>query len=143
MIKNTLNIGRRSRIAPRAMSHAQRIRDAGYRYPGCKQNHFTDSRHIKHWAQGGETSIENPVTLCRFHHGLLHQDAYRLTRDEAGDLVFTNSGDEVISQSFYPQFPSETHAHNCLDPKIDEHRVKSKWQSNSMDLQQSLQFMFE
>jgi hypothetical protein len=139
---NTLNIGRRSRIVPRAMSHALRIRDAGCRYPGCTQNHYTDSHHIKHWAQGGETSMENLVTLCRFHHGLLHKGAYRLARDEAGDLVFTNSRNEAISQSFYPQFPSEAHADDCLDPRIDEHRVESKWQGDSMDIQQSLQCMF-
>jgi hypothetical protein len=54
---NTLNIGRRSHIVPRAMSHALRIRDAGCRYPGCTQTHYTDSHHIKHWAQGGETSM--------------------------------------------------------------------------------------
>jgi hypothetical protein len=140
---NTLNIGRRSRIVPRAMSHALRIRDAGCRYPGCTQNHYTDSHHIKHWAQGGETSMENLVTLCRFHHRLLHKGAYRLARDEAGDLVFTNSRNEVISQSFYPQFIGEIHADDCLDPKIDEHSVKSKWQGDSMDIQQSLQCMFE
>ena len=134
---NTLNIGRRSRIVPRAMSHALRIRDAGCRYPGCTQTHYTDSHHIKHWAQGGETSMENLVPLCRFHHGLLHKGAYRLARDEAGDLVFTNSCNEVISQSCYPQFSSNLHADDCLDPKIDEHRVKSKWQGGSMDIQQS------
>ncbi|MFT7245318.1 MAG: hypothetical protein ACI82A_002686 [Candidatus Azotimanducaceae bacterium] len=140
---NTLNIGRRSRIVPRAMSHALRIRDAGCRYPGCTQNHYTDSHHIKHWAQGGETSMENLVTLCRFHHGLLHKGAYRLARDETGDLVFTNSRNEVISQSFYPQFPDDLHADDCLDPKIDERRVESKWRGDSMDIQQSLQCMFQ
>jgi len=140
---NTLNIGRRSRIVPRAMSHALRIRDAGCRYPGCTQTHYTDSHHIKHWAQGGETSMENLVTLCRFHHRLLHKGAYRLARDESGDLVFSNSRNEMISQSFYPQFPSDLHADACLDPKIDEHRVKSKWQGDSMDIQQSLQCLFD
>jgi hypothetical protein len=83
------------------------------------------------------------VTLCRFHHGLLHKGAYRLARDEAGDLVFTNSRNEVISQSFYPLFTGDPHADDYLDPKIDEHRVKSKWQGDSMDIQQSLQCMFE
>ena len=67
---NTLSIGRRSRIVPRAMSHALRIRDAGCRYTGCAQNHYTGRHHIKHWAQGGETSMGNLLTLCRFHHGL-------------------------------------------------------------------------
>jgi hypothetical protein len=49
----------------------------------------------------------------------------------------------VMRQSFYPQFPGEIHADDYFDPKIDEHRVKSKWQGDSMDIQQSLQCMFE
>jgi hypothetical protein len=49
----------------------------------------------------------------------------------------------VIRQSFYHQFLSDLHAGDCLDPKIDEHRVKSKWRGDSMDIQQSLQCMFE
>ncbi len=40
---NVLNIGRRSRIIPRAMSHALRIRDGGCRYPSCTQKQHTDS----------------------------------------------------------------------------------------------------
>ena len=130
------------------MSHALRTRDGGCRYPGCSHKHYTDSHHIKHWAQGGETSTENLVTLCRFHHGLLHKgpshkDGYRLARDESGALVFTNSRNEVIVQSFYPQFPDKLSAEDVLDPKIDEHRAKSKWQGDSMDIQHSLQCMFE
>jgi hypothetical protein len=145
---NVLNIGRRSRIVPRAMSHALRIRDAGCRFPGCNQTHYTDSHHIKHWAQGGETSIENLVTLCRFHHGLLHKgpshkDGYQLARDESGDLVFTNSRNEIIAQSFYPQFQDNPCADDCLDLSIDEHRAKSKWHGDSMDIQYTLQCMFQ
>jgi len=41
---DTLNIGRRSCIVPRAMSHALRIREAGYRYPGSTRTHYTRAR---------------------------------------------------------------------------------------------------
>jgi len=140
---NVLNIGRRSRTVPRAMSHALRIRDGGCRFPGCCRSQYTDSHHIKHWAQGGETSMENLVTLCRSHHTLLHKGEYRLARDESGDLVFTNNRNEVICQSFYPQFPNNPPADGCLDPLIDEQRAISKWQGESMDIQQALQCMFE
>jgi hypothetical protein len=139
---NVLNIGRRSRIVPRAMSHALRIRDGGCRYPSCTQTRHTDSHHIKHWADGGETKMDNLVTLCRFHHGLLHKGEYRIHRDES-DLVFTNSRNEVITSSFYPQFPGESNAKDCLDPHIDENTAASKWRGESMDSQQALQCMFQ
>ncbi|MFT5804578.1 MAG: hypothetical protein ACI9R8_001624 [Candidatus Paceibacteria bacterium] len=49
----------------------------------------------------------------------------------------------MISQFFYSQFPSDLYADDCLDPYVDEHRVKSEWQGGSMDIQSSLQCMFE
>ena len=42
---NILNIVRRSRIIPRAMAHALRIRDGGCLYPGCCQSRYTDAHH--------------------------------------------------------------------------------------------------
>jgi len=123
---NTLNIGRGSRIVPRPMSHALIIRDAGYRYPGCTQSHCTDTHHIKYWAQGGEKSMGNLVTLCRLHHELLHKGAYRLARDEAGDLVSTNSHNEMISQLFYPACNDYCVCFNCNAPNLPVRRLGSK-----------------
>ena len=57
-----LNIGRRSRTVPRHIAHALRIRDGGCRFPGCGQRRWTDAHHIRHWADGGETSLDNLVT---------------------------------------------------------------------------------
>lgn len=31
-----------------------------------------------HWADGGETKLDNLVLLCRHHHRLMHEDGYRL-----------------------------------------------------------------
>ncbi|MEI2835028.1 MAG: HNH endonuclease signature motif containing protein [Acidimicrobiia bacterium] len=33
-----------------------------------------DAHHIKHSIDGGETSIENLVLICRHHHRKLHYD---------------------------------------------------------------------
>ena len=32
-----------------------------------------DAHHIREWANGGETDIDNAVLLCQYHHWLLHQ----------------------------------------------------------------------
>ena len=86
--------------------------------------------------------MDNLVTLCRFHHGLLHKGEYHVHQDES-DLVFTNSRNEVITSSFYPQFPGEPKANDCLDRDINELNAVSKWRGESMDIQQALQCMFQ
>jgi len=60
-----LNIGRRSRIIPPAIIRALKIRDTTCRHPGCCSSNYLDAHHIQHWADGGETSLENLLMLCR------------------------------------------------------------------------------
>jgi hypothetical protein len=35
-----------------------------------------DAHHIIHWADGGETKMDNLVLLCRHHHRLVHEGGY-------------------------------------------------------------------
>ena len=82
---NVLNIGRRSRVIPPAMSRALAIRDGGCQFPGCCENHYVEGHHIKHWADGGETKLDNLVTLCRYHHRELHKGAFFLSLKPAAN----------------------------------------------------------
>jgi len=52
-----LNIGRKTRSIPPAIRRALKRRDHGCRFPGCACSRFVDAHHIRHWADGGETSI--------------------------------------------------------------------------------------
>lgn len=78
-VGNVLNIGRRSRIIPPAMSRALAIRDGFCQFPGCCETRYVEGHHIKHWADGGETRLDNLVTLCRHHHRELHQGLFFLS----------------------------------------------------------------
>ena len=102
-----LNIGRRSRIVPWHIAHALRIRDGGCRFPGCNQHRWTDAHHIRHWADGGETSLENLVTLCRYHHRELHRGEYRIERGAGGELIFVDAQQRAIPPAIHPQFGDE------------------------------------
>lgn len=81
---NVLNVGRRSRVVPAHIRRALSERDDVCRYPGCHEARYVDAHHIKHWAEGGETSLANLVTLCRFHHRQLHRGRFEIRRTEAG-----------------------------------------------------------
>ena len=99
-----LNIGRRSRIVPWHIAHALRIRDGGCRFPGCNRHRWTDAHHIRHWADGGETSLENLVTLCRYHHRALHRGEYLIERGAGGELIFMDAQQRTIPPANHPQF---------------------------------------
>ena len=82
-----LSVGRRTRTIPPALRRALDIRDRGCRFPGCGLR-FTDAHHVRHWADGGETSLENCVLLCRHHHRLVHEGGWTLEWWGPGRAVF-------------------------------------------------------
>jgi hypothetical protein len=44
------------------------------------------AHHIKEWARGGGTDKANLVLLCSYHHHLVHEGGFRLTRNAAGRI---------------------------------------------------------
>ncbi len=81
-----LAIGRRSRTIPPAIRRAMNARDQGCRFPGCNHTRFLHGHHIRHWAHQGETSLGNLVTLCSYHHTLLHEGGFRVARLADGSI---------------------------------------------------------
>jgi hypothetical protein len=82
-----LSVGRKSRSVPPALRRALSSRDRGCRFPGCTNHRTVDAHHIEHWANGGATSLDNLVQLCRHHHRLLHEGGYTVTKTGA-EFVF-------------------------------------------------------
>jgi hypothetical protein len=69
-----LDVGRKTRVIPAAIRRALVIRDRHCTWKGCDRDaRWCDAHHIVHWADGGETCLENLRLLCRFHHTLIHQ----------------------------------------------------------------------
>jgi hypothetical protein len=48
------------------------------------------TRTIPHWANGGATSLQNTLLLCRHHHRILHEGGWTLSFDRGGHPVFGN-----------------------------------------------------
>ena len=86
-----LNVGRKVRAVTTAIRRALWARDKGCNFPGCSHTRFVDAHHIKHWAEGGETRVENLVLLCSFHHKLVHVGGYSVQRDQVVAEYLKNS----------------------------------------------------
>src|SRR5581483_1302870 len=71
-----LRAGRRTRVVSAPLRRALQRRDRRCRFPGCENRLFVDAHHIRHWARGGETRLDNLVLLCRRHHRLVHEGGY-------------------------------------------------------------------
>ncbi|MGH8035129.1 MAG: DUF222 domain-containing protein, partial [Lysobacterales bacterium] len=93
-----LNVGRKTRTIPPAIRRALQRRDRGCRFPGCTCTRFVDAHHVVHWADGGETSMENLALLCRRHHRLVHEEGFGLTTNAQGDFRFSLPNGQPIPE---------------------------------------------
>ncbi|MBK7533909.1 MAG: DUF222 domain-containing protein [Myxococcales bacterium] len=83
-----LSIGRKTRTIPAALKRALLLRDRTCRFPGCDHRLFLEGHHLQHWADGGETNLDNLALLCSLHHAYVHERGYRITQSATGDLAF-------------------------------------------------------
>lgn len=90
-----LDVGRKTRVIPPALRRALKRRDGGCAFPGCTHTRFVDGHHIQHWADGGATRLSNLVSVCRFHHRLVHEGGYYIVKDGSAFRFFRSDGFEV------------------------------------------------
>jgi hypothetical protein len=83
-----LDVGRSTRTIPVAIRRALVKRDKGCAFPGCERPpRWADGHHIRHWADGGPTCLDNLVLLCGHHHDVIHHTAWTV-RIQHGLPVF-------------------------------------------------------
>jgi Domain of unknown function (DUF222)/HNH endonuclease len=88
-------VGAKTRTIPPALRRALLHRDRSCRFPGC-HGRFCQAHHIRHWAQGGPTTLSNLVLLCRRHHRAVHEEGYRVDRQPDGELRFRRPDGRVV-----------------------------------------------
>jgi hypothetical protein len=77
-----LDVARTQRLVTAAIWKALVLRDEHCRFPGCRRMPLAcDAHHLQHWADGGPTSLDNLVLLCRGHHTLLHMTPWQVRLD--------------------------------------------------------------
>jgi hypothetical protein len=104
---HVVEVAARTRTIPPALRRAMNHRDRGCRFPGCGRR-FTQGHHIRHWAQGGPTTLSNLALLCRRHHRAVHEEGYQLDRQADGELRFRRPDGRVLPEvPRAPQVPGD------------------------------------
>jgi hypothetical protein len=69
-----LDAGRTRRLVGGVLRQALVARDRGCTFPGCDRGpRWTDGHHIRPWAAGGPTALNNLTLLCQHHHTEIHK----------------------------------------------------------------------
>ena len=95
-----VEVGARTRTIPPAFRRVLQARDRGCRFPGCGVP-VGEGHHIRHWAQGGPTTLSNLALLCRRHHRAVHEEGYEVARGPDGALQFRRPDGQAL-----PDVPS-------------------------------------
>ena len=133
-----LDVGRRTRTISPALRRALASRDGHCRFPGCR-NRRTDGHHVVHWADGGETALENLVLLCRRHHRAVHEEGFRVTLDAAGKVAFTRPDGRPFPQAAPPPLwtgKALAPVNERLEQEgieIDAHTATPHWKGERVD----------
>jgi hypothetical protein len=83
-----VEVGAKTRTIPPALRRALHHRDRGCRFPGCGVS-FGQGHHIRHWTQGGPTTLSNLAMLCRRHHRAVQRTDIR-----SNDSLMASCGSE-------------------------------------------------
>jgi hypothetical protein len=78
------------------MKRALLQRDQACRFPGCTNRLFLEGHHVRHWADGGETDIENMICVCTHHHRFVHEYGYRIELGSDGPQFRDDLGRPIL-----------------------------------------------
>jgi hypothetical protein len=134
-----VEVGARTRTIPLALRRALHHRDRCCRFPGCGVR-FGQGHHIRHWAQGGPTTLSNLALLCRRHHRAVHEEGFQVKRQPDGELCFYRPDGRVL-----PDVPSSSAAsvdpvgtlraeHVALGLSLDAETSRPGWLGERLDV---------
>jgi hypothetical protein len=132
-----LSVGRKRRTISGALKRALYKRDSACTFPGCTHRVFLEGHHIKHWADGGETSLPNTALLCSTHHRYVHEYGYEIElgpdhrprfRNPHGLLVTANPPRPVMTEFGWPRIRA---ANELL--AIDANTIACGWDGKPVD----------
>ena len=122
---NLLNLGRKHRVVSPQLKRALLARDKCCTYPSCSHEQFLEAHHVMHWADGGETSLDNTRLICNRHHRLLHEGGFTIHKNFAGEWYFRTAEGKVLPEApVYKPVEYDSSRDEILE---DPNKVKEPW----------------
>ncbi len=122
---NLLNLGRKHRVVSPQLKRALLARDKCCTYPSCSHEQFLEAHHVMHWADGGETSLDNTRLICNRHHRLLHEGGFTIHKNFAGEWYFRTAEGKVLPEApVYKPVEYDSTRDEILE---DPNKVKEPW----------------
>ena len=138
---SVLDVGRRRRRPGAALRRAARERDhCRCRFPGCESRRV-DLHHIQHWINGGRTSLKNLISLCKYHHMLIHQRGYLIASAPGGAFTFHRPDGTVLPSSPAPPDIDGT-INDCHDAGITPATIIPAWYGERLNLDYAIHACF-
>jgi hypothetical protein len=131
-----LDVGRKTRTIPPGIRRALQARDHGCRFPGCSFKRYVDGHHVRHWADGGETKLGNLVTLCRFHHRLVHEGQVGIRILDDGAFRFVKPNGQAFDSPLPPaaDWTELVATQASADIRITPTTAVTRWTGEAPDL---------
>ena len=138
---NLLDLGRRRRRPTAALRRAARDRDTcRCRFPGCESRRV-DLHHIRYWSNGGHTTLDNLVSLCKHHHLLVHDRGYLIAAARDGTFTFYRPDGTPVPAS-PPLPPPDGTIEDCHDAGITPETIIPPWYGERLDLDYAIAVCF-
>ena len=124
-----------------ALRRAARERDkCRCRFPGCESRRV-DLHHIQYWSNGGRTSLDNLISLCKYHHMLVHDRGHLIAAARDGTFTFYRPDGTAIPAS--PPLPQPDGAiEDCHDADITPETIIPPWYGERLDLDHAVYVCF-
>ena len=113
-----LDVGRRTRRISYALQRALWSRDRGCRFPGCANTLLVDAHHVRHWADGGPTRLDDLLLLCRAHHRFVHDAGGVSLPADGGAPVFFDALGRWLPAAPAPAVPDASRLPAVTDPNV-------------------------
>ncbi len=139
-------VDKAAKTVSRTLRREVAARDQGHcRFPGCDLLGRHQVHHMVHQEHGGPHAVENLITLCAFHHRVVHERGYRIEL-LMGETIVHRPGRTPVTNAPIPapDGPDLTTLHHLADLAIAEETITGHWDGTRLrhdDLSWAIAFL--